>query len=47
MGWHKIKTMKPKSCQAAGGEKKERLEARLKRIESDIAMLKEKLGIRD
>ena len=39
--------MKTDNLEAAGGEKKERLEARLKRIESDIAMLKEKLGIRD
>jgi len=39
--------MKPESREAIVGEKKERLEVRLKRIESDIAMLKEKVGIRD
>ena len=39
--------MKPDNREAAGGEKKESLEARLKRIESDIVMLKEKVGICD
>jgi len=39
--------MKPESREVAGGEKRECLEDRLKRIESDIAMLKEKVSIRD
>ena len=33
--------------EAVCDEKNERLEDRLKRIENDIAMLKEKVGIRD
>jgi hypothetical protein len=39
--------MKPESREAIVGEKKESPEVRLKQIESDIAMLKEKVGIRD
>ena len=39
--------MKSDSHEAIGGEKKERMEDRLKRIENDIAMLKEKVGLRE
>lgn len=39
--------MKPDSQKSIAGEKKERLADRLKRIDDDIAMLKEKVGIRD
>jgi hypothetical protein len=39
--------MKSDSHESIVAEKKERLADRLKRIEDDIAMLKEKVGIRD
>ena len=39
--------MKSDSHETIGGEKKECMEDRLKRIENDIAMLKEKVGLRD
>jgi len=39
--------MKFERPEAITGEKKESLDGRLRRIESNIALLKEKVGIRD
>jgi len=47
ISWRIIGPMKSESREAVIGERKQSLEDRLKRIESDIAILKEKVGIRD
>jgi hypothetical protein len=39
--------MKFECQEATTGEKKESLDGRMRRIESNIALLKEKVGIRD
>ena len=47
ISWRIIGPMKFESHEAVISERKQSLEDRLKRIESDIAILKEKAGIRD